>query len=70
VAPADWAEPTIRALAEVGRTVPPEELRRHCASAGLAERRAFVVALPGQRRLFTALYEKPAPPWSRGPAGR
>jgi trans-aconitate methyltransferase len=56
--PQHWPDPAVQALATAGRTVPPEELRRHCAAAGLVERRAFEVALPRGRRLFTALYER------------
>jgi len=50
------ASPALRAVAERRRLVPPEELRRLAAAAGLAERRAFVVPLPSGRHLFAALY--------------
>ena len=52
---------SVRALRAATRLVPPAELRRLAAEAGLAERRAYVVPLPTGRRLFAALYEKPAP---------
>ncbi|HEX8910044.1 MAG TPA: class I SAM-dependent methyltransferase [Anaeromyxobacteraceae bacterium] len=55
--------PALRAVAEARHLVPPEELRRLAAAAGLAERRAFVVPLPSGRRLFAALY-------GRGEGGR
>lgn len=57
--------PSVRALAERARLVPPQELRALAEAAGLVERRAFVVPLPTGRRYFTALYEKgPRESWS------
>ncbi|HEX9288318.1 MAG TPA: class I SAM-dependent methyltransferase [Anaeromyxobacteraceae bacterium] len=50
---------SVRAVADVARLVPPEELRRLAAEESLVERRAFVVPLPTGRRLFAALYERP-----------
>jgi ubiquinone/menaquinone biosynthesis C-methylase UbiE len=49
------ATPAARAVADAGRRVTPAELRREVAAAGMAERRAWVVPVPGGR-LFTALY--------------
>lgn len=50
--------PSLQPVVERARTVPPEELRRAAAEAGLAERRAYVVPVARGRRLFTALYER------------
>jgi SAM-dependent methyltransferase len=50
------ADPALQAVAERMRPVPPEEVRRLTAAAGLVERRAFVVPLPTGRSLFAALY--------------
>ena len=50
--------PSVRALAEHARLVPPQELRALAGAQGLVERRAFVVPLSTGRRYFTALYEK------------
>ncbi|GEJ56886.1 class I SAM-dependent methyltransferase [Anaeromyxobacter diazotrophicus] len=54
--PAQPGAAALREAVEQTRLVPPEELRQLAAASGLAERRAFVVPLPGGRRLFTALY--------------
>lgn len=59
LAPADWPDAAVQGLAQAMRLVPPAELRALCATAGLEERRAFVVPLPTGRRLFAALFEKP-----------
>ena len=50
--------PSVRALGDRMRLVPPEELRALAEAEGLAERRAFVVPLPTGRHYFIALYEK------------
>jgi ubiquinone/menaquinone biosynthesis C-methylase UbiE len=47
--------PAARAVVEAARRVAPAELRRETAAAGLVERRAWVVPVPGGR-LFTSLY--------------
>jgi Methyltransferase domain len=50
--------PSVRALAESMRLVPPGEVRDLAGEAGLVEQRAFVVPLATGRRYFAALYEK------------
>src|SRR5689334_11693672 len=55
------AAASLRAVGEAMRPVPPEDLRRLAADAGLAEQAAYVVPLRTGRRLFTALYARAAP---------
>ncbi len=50
--------PSVRALDDATRLVPPQELRSLAEAEGLVERRAFVVPLATGRRYFAALYEK------------
>jgi hypothetical protein len=54
----DSRYPSVRALAQATRLVPPGEVRNLATQEGLVERRAFVVPLPTGRRYFAALYEK------------
>ncbi len=53
------ATPALLAAAARGRLVAPQEVRALFDAEGLAERRAYEVALKGGRRLFAGLWEKP-----------
>jgi hypothetical protein len=47
------------AVAAAERLVDPADLRALAERAGLDERQAYEVVLPGGRRLFAALWERP-----------
>jgi hypothetical protein len=53
------APEALRAAAAMGRLVEPQEVSGALGAEGLVERRTFELALPGGRRLFAGLWERP-----------